>query len=130
MAVPAQTVEFNVIEAKVKNLPFVYHYGILINVNGRPTVLHNPATGGITVEPLQDFIKTREVTRTNGPHYINKNQLDKNFIQSLNKKYHVLTYNCEDFVNDVAGKKILLTEQKNKFFTVLIAGLLILILKP
>lgn len=102
-----------VIKAKVLGgLPFRFHYGIILVENGSVFILHNPYMMQPVKTAWDEFFMTRVLTQNFGklgssdPAII----LDK-FNQVKDKKYNLLTFNCEDFINYMTDRSCIELEK-------------------
>lgn len=90
-----------VIKAKVLGgLPFRFHYGIVLIENNETFVLHNPYMMHPLKTPYNEFFQSR-VLQTNFGQLGSSDPsvLMEKFNHVKDKKYNLLTFNCEDFIN-------------------------------
>lgn len=85
------------------SIPVIKHYGIYLEVDGKPMVAHNPFGSSpeiITLEQFENGIKIERIIRTglSAEHIIKKTE-------ECNKKYNLLFDNCEDYISYVCQCK-------------------------
>lgn len=83
-------------------VPIVNHYGIYLEIDGKPMVAHNPFGGSPEIIPLSQFENGRQIDRIirtgmTAEHIIRKTE------ECAHKKYKFLGENCEQFINTVCG---------------------------
>lgn len=113
------------IKAKVDSLPFIIHYGITIVENNKVYILHNTPFYNTIIDPFDNWIKTRKIIsiqNTKLTDISNKNIIEK-FKKICFKKYNLLNYNCEHFIDCMLDNKNK-SEQINNWF---LSGIIILI---
>lgn len=90
---------------KYKTNPFLFHYGIVLNEIAPDDsisqfILHNPFGGYPSKTTSVDFFKDRDFEKSFGIlAAADPVILMEKFNRVKNKKYNLLTFNCEDFVN-------------------------------
>lgn len=96
------------IKAECNNIyPLCIHYGFLVG----NMVIHNTPSkenaygGNIIIEPYSDFEKDREIFSIEDVNIPEQQILDY-YERNKSKKFNAITFNCQQFVNDVlSGKK-------------------------
>lgn len=83
-------------------VPIVNHYGIYLEIDGKPMVAHNPFGGSPEIIPLAQFEGSRTINRIirtgmSSEHIIKKTE------ECAHKKYSFFGENCEQFINTVCG---------------------------
>lgn len=84
-------------------VPIVNHYGIYLEIDGKPMVAHNPFGGYPEIIPLEQFENgNRRITRIirtgmSAEHIIEKTN------ECKDKPYRFLGDNCEKFINTICG---------------------------
>ena len=84
-------------------VPIVNHYGIYLEVDGKPMIAHNPFGGSPEIIPMQQFedgnrVITRIIrTGMSAEHIIKKTK------ECENRKYEFFGQNCEKFLNFVCN---------------------------
>lgn len=83
-------------------VPIVNHYGIYLEVDGKPMVAHNPFGGYPEIIPLEQFETDRKIKRIirtgmSAEHIIAKTK------ECENRKYEFFGQNCEKFLNHVCN---------------------------
>lgn len=84
-------------------VPIINHYGIYLEIDGKPMVAHNPFGGKPEIIPLEQFEgvnrKIERIIRTGmtAEHIIKKTE------ECKHKSYEFLGNNCEMFINYVCG---------------------------
>ncbi len=93
-----------VFRARPMTKPFMFHYGIIIHRNGQPFVLHNPFPLSPQIDTIEDFFYHRILEKDYGK-LTDKSDMElwNTFNDLRGRKYSLLTFNCEDFVNDMIG---------------------------
>jgi len=95
-----------ILKCSIKRLPFVYHYGIVLNEGNRILkIVHNAPKknkygGGINVDRIEDFLKSRTIDE------IKFSKLTRGKIVSSVNKYvkvpfNLFYWNCEHYVTKV-----------------------------
>jgi hypothetical protein len=97
-----------VIRARVKEYPFIFHYGIVIVCDDGVYIAHNPSRGDESPKPIlqnfDDFWNSRKFEKSYGVLTDKTSEeLLAKFDEIKDKYYHYILYNCEDFVNDMIG---------------------------
>lgn len=92
-----------ILEASINRIPFVYHYGIVLNTDNGIMVVHNTPNeknslgGNLIIDDLDTWQQSRNITkvyRTN----ISENQLKQHIERHKSKRFHLILWNCEHFV--------------------------------
>ena len=95
------------IKAKVNSLPFVDHYGITLIQNGKIYILHNTPFKSSVMDPIENWIQDRQITRVENTELCNKS--NEYIIQQFNtlckKPYDLLSYNCEHFIDCMLSRQ-------------------------
>lgn len=84
-------------------VPIVNHYGIYLEIDGKPMVAHNPFGGSPEIISLEQFEDgNREITRIirtgmSAEHIIKKTE------ECMHQPYQFLGNNCEEFISYVCG---------------------------
>ena len=81
-------------------IPVVNHYGIYLEIDGKPMVAHNPFGGYPEIIPLEQFENGRKIKRIirtgmSAEHIIKKTK------ECEHQKYQFLGQNCEEFISYV-----------------------------
>jgi len=91
--------------------PLIIHTGITLVENDQILVCHNTGIknnqfgGSIIIEPISDFLKLGRITSTKETD-ISTTQIKLFYEEKKLIRYSALTYNCEDFINELSrGKK-------------------------
>lgn len=102
-----------VIKAKViGGLPFRFHYGIILMENDSVFVLHNPYMMQPVKTSWDDFFKTRILTQNFGQLGSSDPAiLLEKFNAVKDKKYNLLIFNCEDFINYMTDRSCIELEK-------------------
>lgn len=120
----------DILVVPIKYLPFFNHLAIVFYKDGIAHVAHHVGYSAkrVTIEPLTDFLKTREVKRV-----IPTNGLTDEYIYNKvtwcnedGKTYSVFGFNCEDFIRDVCGCSWGIEQKKRFYFGVIIFILVII----
>lgn len=93
----------DLLTARVKSLPLIFHKGLIVLEENQVYVWHNTPMyknqfgGSVIKETLQDWLKSRTITKCE------KTDLDKTEIETLSnqmkhKPFHLLNFNCEQYV--------------------------------
>lgn len=94
-----------VVRASVRGKP-MYHYGLIgIRPSGEVYVFHNPFCCGPKIDSLEDFLKTRKITKkfpvlteSTWPELLSRHR-------ELNgRKWNLIFLNCEDYINHMIGR--------------------------
>lgn len=78
----------------------VKHYGMIVFVDGKLSVAHNPTAGRPIIEPIDVYTRERNIERVLRTFMTNEQVLQR-FEMFKNKKYTFCKYNCEDFVRSM-----------------------------
>jgi len=93
----------DLITARVKALPLLFHRGLVVKDKEEVYVWHNTPMyknefgGSVIKETLSEWLKSREI------HKCENTNLDNNKIESMSlemkeKPFHILDFNCEHYV--------------------------------
>lgn len=110
-----------VLKCGIDNEPLLFHYGIVIKENNKTLIAHNPFVGeSILLEDADAFFDNRYIITNHGVLTTkNAKELIIKFNEIKHKKYNLLTYNCEDFVNEMIEKPLFFYRGKVLFFSTL-----------
>lgn len=98
-----------VIITKVDDMPLIYHWGILVDIDGGSFVVHNPLRGSnryggsVIIEPLNDFIKSRSIIHVR-PMDISSDHVIKKSFEHAGRPFDIYSWNCEQFIRAVEEK--------------------------
>ena len=114
-----------VIRAQVKDLPFIYHYGIVAtDAAGKTVVLHNtPDEGGTVVSPFPEFMQSRILANTYHSGMDNTTLWQR--FESCKGTFNLFFYNCEHFIDAMLGRAVQRSEQVTFWVIFLFVYLLI-----
>jgi len=93
----------DLITAKVADLPFIYHSGIVVKFGELVAVYHNsPGTvnnqgGNVVFEPLHEWLNGREIIAIQ-PTYLTADYIREQSEKLADKKFNVFGFNCEHYV--------------------------------
>lgn len=117
-----------IIISVVTSFPILKHYGVIYIENNELFILHNSPTlinefgGNILKEKLNDFLIDRKIIGIE-KHNIHFNILKENYETLKLKKFNLLEFNCETFVNIITNSK---TSKNVLFKTVTVITILLL----
>lgn len=114
-----------VVRCYVKDLPFVYHYGIVADdTSGQKVVLHNtPDQGGTVITPLPEFLQGRQIINSFAGNFGSNSAIMQRFEQCRGN-FNLFFYNCEHFVDAMMGRTVQRSEQVT-FWLFFLFGLLL-----
>jgi hypothetical protein len=100
----------DLIKGRIKRLPFIFHYGYILESPKGLYVVHNTPKktnsrgGGINIDIFEDWIKTRELI-----NYRQTKVTESELIEAIDKYSHIpfnlFHWNCEHFVTQVQYNK-------------------------
>lgn len=90
----------DIIQARVRNVPGIFHFGIIVIEGGQAYVFHNTPFRGTVCDPLPLFLRTRygaefRPSKLSGrptPEIVNR-------FEQCKGNYHLLSFNCEHFID-------------------------------
>jgi hypothetical protein len=94
----------DILTASVKSLPFILHKGVAVNKNNVITIYHNTPMysntfgGNIVSENINDWLKSRKIVHIKNS-LISEKKLNEFLELNKYKKFNIMTFNCEHFVN-------------------------------
>jgi len=112
---------------KAQRKPLIYHYGVYFkDSDGIEKIIHSTDSKNIVIETLDYFLSDRKVisifkTNISG---CSLEYIYEQYELLKNKKYDLLSYDCEDFVSEFTKTKIIF-KQKKKY---VLSGVILLIL--
>jgi len=77
--------------------PFIKHYGVLVEIDGKQMVAHNPGRQALIV-PLDEFLTNRQVDRVIRTN-LTAEKIIKKVEQCKDNAYSFWENNCEDFLS-------------------------------
>ncbi len=96
----------DIITASIPSLPFIPHKGILVIINGKGKIYHNTPTlcnvngGNIVSQPIEDFLKGREILNIE-PTGFNSDYINAKTYPLKNKPFDLFSFNCLDYINNL-----------------------------
>jgi len=91
-----------VIKTRQADFPLIYHYAIVCN----PYIIHHPRGTTPQISSYANFFQNRYLDEIIGILDCNEEYLFQKFDEMKNVKFDLVNSNCEDFVNEVIGQKI------------------------
>lgn len=107
-----------VLKCGIDDEAILFHYAIVIKDGKKTLIAHNPFVDDkIALDTVDVFFDNRYIITNHGvlTEKSSKQLLDK-FEEIKDKKYNLLTYNCEDFVNEMIDKPKMFQKGKYLFF--------------
>lgn len=88
-------------------MPFVKHYGIVLQTGDDVMIMHNSPNGGSQIESLNEFLSTRKIISIKETDLVNydQNYLVERYNELCKKGYHLTDYNCQHFIDCMDGGK-------------------------
>jgi len=117
----------DIITSSARRLPFVNHKGIVLKVKGDTLILHNDSDRGVCIDQMEEFLAYRYIKKVE-PSILNQcseKEILHRFQSIYQKKYSLLSYNCDHFICTMLHKK---EESKQLQFWIGGLGLLALII--
>lgn len=96
------------IKAKVNNIPFIYHYGIILQEAHETFGLHNSPRQSSVIDTLDTWLETRTVESVQDTNLIgqtNKTIINR-FKTECKREYKLFSYNCEHFVDCMVDQEL------------------------
>lgn len=116
----------DLIKIRAEVLPIIYHYGIVEKQGDTLYIYHNqtdkinPNGGSLVCEPLEKYIKGRDILSVVKTDLSSKDL--KEMYEALKTfKYDFIHYNCEHFVNFTTDKKAI-SNQVFKWGAIFVIG--------
>jgi hypothetical protein len=111
-----------VLKCGIDDEPLLFHYAIVIGNGDDLLIAHNPFVKDvISLDTVDNFFDNRYIIINHGVlTNKTKEQLLAKFNEIKDKKYSLLSYNCEDFVNEMIDKPNFFYRGKYLFFGSLI----------
>lgn len=81
-------------------VPVIKHFGMVVFIDGKLSVAHNPYLGVPIIETYEAYTKDRKVERVMRTFLTNEQVLER-FEEYKHHKYTFCKYNCEDFIRDM-----------------------------
>ncbi len=94
----------DILTARVRSLPFIFHQGIIVNEGSGILVYHNTPRfsnekgGNVVTENIDDWLKTREVVNVE-PTNMTADYIRSTSEERANMKFDLLSFNCEHYVS-------------------------------
>lgn len=98
------------IKGRIKKLPFIYHYGFIIESPDGLLVAHNTPNktnsrgGGINIDHFEEWIKTRQLIDYQQTK-LTKTDLCEGIDKYSHIPFNLFHWNCEHFVTQVQYEK-------------------------
>jgi len=114
----------NIVKSRINKLPFIYHYGIIVMNGSIPVIMHfspngvNSRGGSLHVDRVEAYLKTRTLVSVTNTTLTNE-QIEAAYNGFIEKKFNLITRNCEHFVNQVAFGKARSKQVENSFMALL-----------
>lgn len=92
-----------ILKCSINSLPFIYHYGVILNEgNGILKVIHNAPIknkygGGINVDSLDKFLKTRKIDEAK-PTKLTRKDILLSVNKYVKQPFNLITWNCEHYI--------------------------------
>lgn len=93
----------DIIVTTIKGVPLIEHAAVASIKSGEIMVWHMVPKKGIVSEKLRDFLTGRKLIGVRKTHQ-NSNFINNKVASMKGKKYHLFSFNCFDFVNEVTTK--------------------------
>lgn len=90
----------DLIKARVKIFPLLFHYGIVTIRNGSIFIMHNTPGRGTVIDSLDDFLLSRELIYSESTwlNSITEEELQNRF-DNCAGDFNLISYNCEHFID-------------------------------
>jgi hypothetical protein len=92
-----------VLKASINRLPFVYHYGIVINEGYGIYIAHNTPNeqneygGNVLIDELDTWTESRRIIEAKKTR-INAQKIAAHIEKHKDKKFNLIFWNCEHFI--------------------------------
>ena len=96
----------DIIKARMDRYPFIFHYGIVVVINGKVNIIHNTPDekneygGNIVCYTPEKFFSTRQLISIQHTK-ISKERILKVVEQNKSRPFNLLTFNCEHFIYEI-----------------------------
>lgn len=103
----SNVVSGSIVKATIKNMPFIYHYGVIYNDGSMIAVLHNTPSTGVSFVPYSEWVKSRNLRKVSNSKLtgLGNEVILKKFAQVEGKNYHLLKFNCEHFIDYMLDRR-------------------------
>lgn len=109
--------------------PLVRHYGVIVTVDNKIMVIHNPFGGKPEMITLEKATENRRITRVLRTGRSNEFILERfKKCQDSGVKYEFLGYNCEKLVEDLADIPPFIDQRRFYAFVLLILVIIALLI--
>lgn len=117
------------IKASVNKYPFIKHYGLIYLTNeiSKVYVMHNTPNRGPVIDTLNDFKRNRTIISRTDTVLTDKVSSDfilNKFSKVEQKKFNLLTFNCEHFIDYMLDNKMRSEQLTSWFFLITILGII------
>ncbi len=115
----------DIIKARVKKYPVVFHYGIILRTGQKVMVVHNTPNGfnqfggSVFIDDINTWQKKREIVNVM-PSMLTVDEINQAYEDNKAEKFSILHNNCEHFVF-----KTYLNERKSPQLQMLVYMLII-----
>jgi len=101
----------DIIKASINKIPFVYHYGIVLETDGIIQIVHNSPNeknkygGNILLSSPKEFFQTRKLIQ------VERTGIDKETIKSKVERFkthsfNLISFNCEHFIFSIRDNSL------------------------
>jgi len=98
------------LKASIKRLPFVYHYGIVLNEGNGIYIAHNTPNetnehgGNVLIDDLDTWTGSRRIVEAKRTK-LNANQIAEYIEKHKDKRFSLIFWNCEHFAFGLARNR-------------------------
>lgn len=108
------------IKARVKLLPFIFHYGIILVESGNTKVIHNTTDRSTVIDDIEYWSSQYNIDSVTNTSLIgySEDYIRSRFKTVCKRDYSLFNYNCEHFINCMLGHD-LRSSQLRLYLTIL-----------